>query len=85
MRVVSAALLYTSKVVEPPESWMLVSAKTRVPAELMVRFPEALLMEWAAPPRLTMLPEELTWNWDEEPTEKREVGEVLPIPTLPET
>ena len=34
---------------------------------------------------LTILPVEFTWNWEEEPTEKRDVGLELPIPVFPET
>ena len=30
-----------------------------------------------------ILPEEVTWNWDDEPTENKELGEAVPIPTCP--
>jgi hypothetical protein len=30
-----------------------------------------------------MSPEELTWNWEVEPTDKAWAGSVVPIPTLP--
>lgn len=35
------------------------------------------------PTTAAMAPEEFTWNWEEEPTEKSEVGEALAIPTFP--
>jgi len=35
------------------------------------------------PVAAAMLPAALTWNWEVLPTEKSEVGAVVPMPTLP--
>jgi hypothetical protein len=46
--------------------------------------PEKVIVpEELIPVAAATAPEELTWNWEEEPTAKMDEGLVLPIPTFP--
>jgi hypothetical protein len=46
--------------------------------------PEKVIVpEELIPVAAATAPEELTWNWEEEPTEKTDEGVVVPIPILP--
>ena len=78
---------------EPPCSiWVEEPAVTweRTPEPLVKSGPPLELKEerviepeLVIPVAAEMAPAELTWNWEEEPTERREEGVVVPIPTLP--
>jgi hypothetical protein len=61
----------------------------RTPPEVFVTIPAVLNPENVMVPELVIpvaaaiAPEELTWNCEEDPTEKRDVGEAVAIPTFP--
>jgi hypothetical protein len=53
--------------------------KVFVPVPLCVYPPVVMI-----PVTATIAPDEFTWNWDELPTESKELGDVVPMPKLPE-
>ena len=58
--------------------------KTPVVAAPSAESPEKVMVpDEVTPVAAAMAPLELTWNWEEEPTEKMDEGVAVPIPTLP--
>ncbi len=49
----------------------------------VVKEEKVIVPEEVIPVAEAMAPEELTWNWEEEPTERRLKGSEVPMPTLP--
>jgi hypothetical protein len=66
-----------------PNCPVVPEVKTLLLNELTLRPEKVIVPEELIPVAAATAPEELTWNWELEPTEKIDEGLVLPIPTFP--
>jgi hypothetical protein len=66
-----------------PNCPVVPEVKTLLLNELTLRPEKVIVPEEVIPVAAATAPEELTWNWEEDPTAKMDKGVVVPIPTLP--